>query len=278
MRPKLRRSMRGRWCRESRTPESTLTSKMRCHCWSSICSNGTAAKMPTLLTRMSRSGAAATIFATPSAVPASAATPVEPGVFCTASSTRSRVRPLTTTLAPSRASSCAMASPMPAVEPVTSARLPLSWRSISSPPHSTAAPSTACSSVTFPALGLFNSFSIFIASTTTRPWPSATSSPTFTITRTTLPGMGASTRCGPSALNFPPARRRRRRRSSSSSSACTVSPTRNASWPSLPGSMSHRALRVPTSRLSAEPGKRTASTSRTRGAFDSPGPSWMATR
>ena len=43
------------------------------------------------------------------------------------------VRPLTTTEAPSRYSPAAAANPIPAVEPVTNARLPRSCRSMSSP-------------------------------------------------------------------------------------------------------------------------------------------------
>ena len=41
-------------------------------------------------------------------------------------------------------------------------------------PASTACPSCACNSATTPAFGLLSSFSIFIASTTTRGWPSTT--------------------------------------------------------------------------------------------------------
>ena len=48
----------------------------------------------------------------------------------TASRTRGSPRPLTTTTAPSRASASAIAKPIPAVEPVTSARLPRSCRSM----------------------------------------------------------------------------------------------------------------------------------------------------
>jgi hypothetical protein len=40
-----------------------------------------------------------------------------------------------------------------------------------------------------PALGVFNSFSIFIASTTTMPWSAATSSPGLTSRLTTRPGI-----------------------------------------------------------------------------------------
>ena len=47
-----------------------------------------------------------------------------------ASSTRAFVRPLTMTVAPSRASVLAIAKPMPSVEPLTSAVFPLSCRSM----------------------------------------------------------------------------------------------------------------------------------------------------
>ncbi len=81
-------------------------------------------------------------------------------------------------------------------------------------------PSLASSSTTLPALGLFSSFSIFIASTTTRPWPSFTSSPTFTSTFTTLPGIGALMTCLPSAAKpAEPARSRSRRSSATSTRA-----------------------------------------------------------
>src|SRR6202007_1918292 len=45
-------------------------------------------------------------------------------------STRSWVRPLSRTCAPSRASPWAIAKPIPAVEPVTRADFPARWRSI----------------------------------------------------------------------------------------------------------------------------------------------------
>src|SRR5262249_51901705 len=88
-------------------------------------------------------------------------------------------------------------------------------------PASTPSPSCAWSSATTPAFGLFSSFSIFIASTTTRGCPSATRSPCFASTRTTLPCMGESTRCGPSRLNLPEALRRRSFCSSRRTSSCT---------------------------------------------------------
>ena len=51
----------------------------------------------------------------------------------TAFSTPLRERPVTMTRAPSRARPAAIAAPMPAVLPVTSARLPLSLRSMQTP-------------------------------------------------------------------------------------------------------------------------------------------------
>src|SRR5207247_7054299 len=51
-----------------------------------------------------------------------------PRMAAMASVTRASLRPLTTTRAPSAASALAMAKPIPAVEPVTSASLLSSWR------------------------------------------------------------------------------------------------------------------------------------------------------
>src|SRR6266850_491088 len=76
-------------------------------------------------------------FSTPWAVPRSAGTPRRSAfstlvrIFLTAASTRASVRPLTMTLAPSAASAAAMAKPIPAVDPDTTAVLPLIFRSIS---------------------------------------------------------------------------------------------------------------------------------------------------
>ena len=56
-----------------------------------------------------------------------------------------------------------------------------------------------------PAFGDFSSFCIFIASITTTPCCSATSSPTATSTRTTRPGIGAFTARGPAAPAARPA-------------------------------------------------------------------------
>src|SRR3989449_11097784 len=87
---------------------------------------------------MSVAGTRAIRAATPAAVPRSAATPETcapaPGAArrtsAVAARTRDSVRPFTMTAAPSRASARAMARPMPAVEPVTTAVLPASCRSI----------------------------------------------------------------------------------------------------------------------------------------------------
>src|SRR2546430_6746702 len=74
--------------------------------------------------------------ATPSFVPRSAAIPdtLAEGtswrIFCNATSTRAAVRPFTRTCAPSCARAAAMAKPIPAVEPVTTASLSFSPRSI----------------------------------------------------------------------------------------------------------------------------------------------------
>src|ERR1700720_3305616 len=91
--------------------------------------------MPRLLTRISTLGTALRRMAAPSAVAGSASTPrtsAPPDVRmpATAWSSLTWLRPVTTTLAPSTASLRAIARPMPAVDPVTSAVLPLSCRSM----------------------------------------------------------------------------------------------------------------------------------------------------
>ena len=65
---------------------------------------------------------------------------------------------------------------------------------IRSRPASTEVPSVTSILATVPARLTVSSFSIFIASTTTRPWRASTASPTATSTLTTLPGIGATTR------------------------------------------------------------------------------------
>jgi hypothetical protein len=85
---------------------------------------------------MSRSGRSWIITSHPAAAPRSADTPVTapPGSSAfnraTAAFTRGAVRPLMVTCAPSAARARAAANPMPAVEPVTRARLPCNPRSI----------------------------------------------------------------------------------------------------------------------------------------------------
>ena len=71
-------------------------------------------------------------------------------------------------------------------------------------PAFTACPFTTSNFSMLPALGDFTSFCIFIASTTTIPWPAATTSPAFTNKRITFPGIGAVTCCRPSAKIAPP--------------------------------------------------------------------------
>ncbi len=129
MRPQLRSSMPGMRARERRTPDMTLVSKKRVQSASGMSKKGFGSKMPALLTRMSMAPAALASLAQPSAVETSAAMPVTapPPAALTAAtplSTVSCLRPLTTTLAPVAARPLAMARPMPAVEPVTSAVFP----------------------------------------------------------------------------------------------------------------------------------------------------------
>src|SRR5580704_19285752 len=93
-------------------------------------------KIPMLLTSTSTSGTASASIWQPAAVETSVATPeiFAPGcdfrISAIAAFTRSCVRPFTITDAPSAASPRAVANPIPAVDPVTNAALPFSWRSI----------------------------------------------------------------------------------------------------------------------------------------------------
>ena len=122
--------MPGTYWRARRTPLRTFVSKNRIQSSSEICSNGFGSKMPTLLTRMSTSGSRAVTARHPAAVARSAATPsadtpaTSPRSLDSASSTRASVRPLRVTVAPSAASARAVAKPIPAVDPVTSALFP----------------------------------------------------------------------------------------------------------------------------------------------------------
>src|SRR2546429_3324849 len=96
--------------------------------------------MPRLLTRMSTSGNCFTSAAQPAALPRSnvATCTLADGAACrtfaTASPTATLSRPLTITSAPICASPMAVASPMPRVEPVTSAVLSVRSRSMRYPP------------------------------------------------------------------------------------------------------------------------------------------------
>jgi hypothetical protein len=131
MRPQPRVSIPAIAARARRAPESTFTVKKRSQSSSSIAKKSFGSKMPALLTRISGAGTAAMSAAHPASVATSAATPsaVAPGTSArnaaTAAATLSCLRPLITTRAPAAARPRAMAWPMPAVEPVTSAVLPL---------------------------------------------------------------------------------------------------------------------------------------------------------
>src|SRR5712691_7321821 len=150
-RPHPARTMPGRYPRERRTPESTLVSKRRSQSSSGISVNGLTSKMPTLFTRTSTSGSSASSRAAPRAVPRSAAMPrAPPPISRTAASTRSCARPFTITWAPSRESARAMANPMPAVEPVTSAFFPRSSSSIRQVLHCGGAPNALLPEPTMP--------------------------------------------------------------------------------------------------------------------------------
>src|SRR3989338_6694239 len=70
---------------------------------------------------------------------------------------------------------------------------------IRSAPASKASPAFTRTCLTSPAIGLRTSFSIFIASTITKPCPFSTLSPSPTSTAMTLPGMGTDTRWRPSS-------------------------------------------------------------------------------
>jgi hypothetical protein len=109
---------------------------MRIQSSSGIFSNGFGSKIPTLFTRISVVGTASASFSHPAAFDTSAATPFRCAPGCSrpicaiAAFTRFSVRPFTITEAPSAASRFAIANPIPAVDPVTTARFPFSSRSI----------------------------------------------------------------------------------------------------------------------------------------------------
>src|SRR5690349_11090739 len=135
IRPQLARRIEGRTSRASLTPLSTLTSKNLTQSVSGIASNGFGSKIPRLLTRISTPGYSRTTASADDATLRSPANPCRsPPVVdlsdATTASTAALDRPLMITRAPSRASVVAIASPMPAVLPVTSASLPCSCRSI----------------------------------------------------------------------------------------------------------------------------------------------------
>ena len=89
-------------------------------------STGATCCIPALLTRMSISPASAIIATICGTSVRSAAEWVAPSSAHNAAICASSPKPLSTTSAPSAASDRAIASPIPLVEPVTSARLPLS--------------------------------------------------------------------------------------------------------------------------------------------------------
>src|SRR5258707_5337610 len=135
MRPQLRLRIEGRYSLERRAPLSTFASKNRCQSASEISSNGLTSKMPRLFTRTSTTGWRCTKVSATEATARSPANPmtspwVSDFIAATAPSTAAGVRPLTITVAPSRASEVAMALPMPAVEPLTSAIFLASCKSI----------------------------------------------------------------------------------------------------------------------------------------------------
>src|SRR5687768_1460845 len=70
-------------------------------------------------------------------------------------------------------------------------RSPVHSMAASNSPATTVSPARACNKTTRPARGAGISFCIFIASTTTIPCPAATSAPSSTSKRTTLPGIVA---------------------------------------------------------------------------------------
>src|SRR5215831_4867484 len=111
----------------------TLTSKNRNQSSSGMDSNGLGSKTPMLLMRISTAGYRWIARSAPGRVPRAAASPsaFDP-ILATAASTRVCVRPFTITLAPSFARVAAMANPIPAVDPVTSAFFPFNCKSIGS--------------------------------------------------------------------------------------------------------------------------------------------------
>src|SRR3984957_19238926 len=125
-RPQLPLRIDGTYSLERRAPLSTFTSKNRRQSASEISSNALTSKMPRLFTRISTTGCWRTRVSATESTLRSPANPitsplVSAFIAATADSTAAGDRPLTMTVAPSRASEAAMALPIPAVEPVTSA-------------------------------------------------------------------------------------------------------------------------------------------------------------
>src|SRR6267143_7226779 len=138
IRPQLARLMEGRTSLASLTPLSTLTSKNLNQSASEISSNDLGSKIPRLLTRICTPGYSRTNCSADDATLRSPANPWRsPPVLdlrdATTWSTDGLDRPLMITRAPSRAKVVAIARPMPAVLPVTSASLPFNFRSMSAP-------------------------------------------------------------------------------------------------------------------------------------------------
>lgn len=101
-----------------------MTWKKRSHSSSGISNTGWVANTPVLFTRMSTSGTCSITASAPSGVPTSAVTPRPPSRSAVAA-TLSGSLPFTTTSAPEAVSAAAVASSMPAVDPVTMAMRPL---------------------------------------------------------------------------------------------------------------------------------------------------------
>src|SRR5229473_7704060 len=107
-------------------PLITLVSKKRCQSASVICSNGLGSKMTRISARPARrrNSVAPWVVARSAAIPSTAA-PASVSTSCrTASLTAPSPRPLITTAAPASARPLAIANPIPAVEPLITARWP----------------------------------------------------------------------------------------------------------------------------------------------------------
>src|SRR5437588_10542101 len=145
--PQLAPLIDGKRSLASLMPLSTFASKNLNHSESGMSSNALGSKIPKLLTRISTPGYSRTNCSADDAMLRSPANPWRsPPVpdlrETTTSSTDALDRPLIITRAPSRASVVAIARPIPAVLPVTSASLSFNFRSISVP---RADPAVSCS-------------------------------------------------------------------------------------------------------------------------------------